>query len=245
MYEGADKIAQFIPNDSSRQSSAMLLCARILEQSKVKVVIDLGCGKGDSREFFKKIDPDIKWIGVDIADSPEVRERTGSGIDFVTYDGINLPFPDNYCDLILCKQVLEHVQNPQELLKSVARVLKPEGVFVGSTSHLEPFHSLSCWNYTPYGLKLLFDGAHLVIIEMRPGIDVFALLFRRLFSRASLIGRFFARYFEHESPFNRILGFLLKIKGKDQREINLWKLLFCGHLVFFAKKNKSEINATN
>jgi SAM-dependent methyltransferase len=236
MYHGANKIAQFIPNDSSRQSSAMHLCTRMLRQSKVKVVIDLGCGGGNSCEFFKKIDPDIKWVGVDIADSPEVRERTGSGMEFVTYDGINLPFPDNYCDLILCKQVLEHVQNPQELLKSVTRVLKPEGVFIGSTSQLELFHSLSCFNYTPYGLKLLFEGAHLDVIELRPGIDFFTLFFSRLFSRALLIGRLFSRYFEKESPFNRIVGFFLRIRGDTQREINLWKLLFCGHLIFLAKK---------
>jgi len=236
MYDGADKIAQFIPNNSSQQSSAMNLCARILEQSKIKVVIDLGCGRGDSREFFKKIDPDIKWVGVDIADSPEVRDRTESGVEFVTYNGINLPFPDNYCDLILCKQVLEHVQYPQELLKNVARVLKKGGIFIGSTSHLEAFHSLSHWNYTPYGLKLLLDRANLNIVEMRPGIDVLTLLFRRLFSHSSLIGRFLSRYFEQESPFNRIAGLFLRVKGKDQREINLWKLLFCGHFVFLVQK---------
>jgi len=241
MYHGADEITQFVPNDSSRQSSAMAVCAKILKDSHLQVVIDLGCGEGDSREFFKKSDPNIKWVGVDIADSPEVRNRTRSGVEFVTYDGINLPFPDNYCDLVLCKQVLEHVQKPQELLKDVARVLKPGGIMVGSTSHLEPFHSLSCWNYTPYGLKLLFDEAHLDIIEMRPGIDVLTLLFNRFFSRVPLIGRFLARYFEQESPFNWMVGFFLKTVGKDQREINLWKLLFCGQFVFWVKKSERGI----
>jgi len=240
MYHGADKIAQFIPGDSSRQSSAVDLCAKILGQSKVNVIVDLGCGEGDSREFFQKRNPDIKWIGVDIADSPEVRSRARSGDEFVTYDGVTLPFKDNYCDLILCKQVLEHVQKPRELLREVFRVLKPGGYLVGSTSHLEPFHSLSYWNYTPYGLKLLFDGAHLDIIEMRPGIDVLTLLFNRFFSRVPLIGRFLARYFEQESPFNRMVGFFLKLTGKDQREVNLWKLLLCGQFVFLAKKTKGN-----
>ena len=124
-------------------------------------------------------------------------------------------------------------------------MLKPGGIIVGSTSQLEPFHSFSCWNYTPYGLKLLFDEAHLDIIEMRPGVDVLTLLFNRLFSRVPLIGSFLARYYEHESPFNRIVGFFLKIMGKEHREINLWKLLFCGHFIFFAKKAWEEINATN
>lgn len=236
MYHDAYTISHFVPDDFSKQTSAMELCERILINSDIITVIDLGCGQGDSIDVLHKIKPDIEWKGVDLEDSSEVRLRTRKGKEFIVFDGINIPLNDNSIDLILCKQVLEHVTRPRELLKDVARILKTNGYFVGSTSHLEAFHSLSCWNYTPYGFKLLLDEAGFNIIEMRSGIDVITLLLCRFFNRIPILGVIFNRYFKHESPINYILGLLLKLAGKNHREINLWKLLICGHFVFLAQK---------
>ena len=62
---------------------------------------------------------------------------------------------------MFCKQVLEHVERPHELVADVARVLRPGGAFAGSTSQLEPYHSRSTGNYTPYGLQRLLTHAGL------------------------------------------------------------------------------------
>ena len=238
MYHGADQILNFVPNDSNRQSSALAECKKLLQHVNISVVMDIGCGKGESVNFFKNIKPDIGWIGVDVEDSPEVTSRGKNNNNLISYDGVQLPFGNNHFDLVLCKQVLEHTKRPREFLKEVARVLKPAGYFVGSTSHLEAFHSLSCWNYTPYGLKLLLEETSLDILEIKPGIDVFTLLLARFSDRVPLINKVFSRYFTHESPFNRLLGLMARLIGKGHQEINLLKLLFCGHFVFLAQKDK-------
>ena len=106
-------------------------------------VLDLGCGVGDSVDAFRARDPQVEWVGIDVPGSPEARERTRTDARFETFDGIALPFEDGSFDLVFCKQVLEHVRHPEPLLSEVARVLAPGGFFAGSTSQLEPYHSLS------------------------------------------------------------------------------------------------------
>ena len=94
-------------------------------------------------------------MGLDLPSSPEVDARARADAEFVTFDGERLPFGDGEFELVFCKQVLEHVRRPEPLLAEVARVLEPGGHFVGSTSQLEPYHSLSVTNFTPYGLARL------------------------------------------------------------------------------------------
>ena len=69
------------------------------------------------------------------------------------------------------RQVFEHVRHPDALMREVARVLKPGGVFFGSVAYLEPYHSRSIFNFTPYGLMTVLGNAGLRLSELRPGID--------------------------------------------------------------------------
>ena len=79
-------------------------------------MLDVGCGTGRSVEIFSGLAPAPLWIGVDVADSPEVRMRTRTDVEFHTFDGVNLPFDDDSFDVVYCAQVLEHVRHPESLL---------------------------------------------------------------------------------------------------------------------------------
>ena len=138
-----------IPGDHSRQTLADAY-ARPAGR-----VLDLGCGTGDSVDLFRALDPNVDWVGADVERSPEVATRTRTDAEFVTFDGERLPFGDGSFDLVYCKQVLEHVRPPDQLVAEVARVLRPGGWFAGSTSQLEAFHSRSIFNPTPYGMAML------------------------------------------------------------------------------------------
>jgi SAM-dependent methyltransferase len=195
-------------------------------------VLDLGCGAGDSVQQFRDVNPVVEWVGVDIERSPEVQSRRRADAEFVSFDGVNLPFQDAVIDAVYCKQVLEHVRAPQPLLHEVQRVLKPGGLFAGSTSQLEPFHSYSTWNYTPYGLKLLLEDAGLEAIELRPGIDSLALIV----NRGAGMRRFTRRWWAVESPLNRVAGAFGRVRGLDPVQVNAIKLLLCGQFAFLARR---------
>jgi SAM-dependent methyltransferase len=195
-------------------------------------VMDLGCGAGDSVDQFRSVNPSVDWVGVDIERSPEVEERRRTDAEFVTFDGVRLPFDDSVIDAVYCKQVLEHVRTPGPLLAEVARVLKPGGAFAGSTSQLEPFHSYSTWNYTPYGLKLLLEDAGFGVVEFRPGIDSLALIVNR---GVGMRG-FTRRWWAVESPLNRVASGFGRVRRLEPVQVNAIKLLLCGQFAFLARR---------
>ena len=199
--------------------------------SWIREVMDLGCGKGDSIEFFRKLLPEVRWVGLDIEGSPEVLQRTRKDVDFATFDGVHIPFEADRFDLIFCRQVLEHVRQPKGLLAEVRRVLRPGGYFAGSTSHLEPYHSYSCWNYTPFGFSELVRECGLTVEQVRPGLDALTLILRKLANT-----RLLDRYWRRESPSNRILSLVGRLTKKPHDVVNRKKLLFCGQFSFIVRK---------
>jgi len=224
---------QYLPQDHSRQTTAVSCVRKIIRENKnIKTMMDLGCGAGKSVDFFHRLNSEINWVGLDIEDSPQVNRRTRNDVEFCSYDGINIPFEDNYFDLIYSNQVMEHVRNPRELLKEVARVLKPNGYFVGSTSQLETYHSFSVWNFTPYGFKILIEDAELQLTEIRPSIDGLTMLLRTGFGRPN----FFGRWWRKESPLNKLIGLIGRMSKKNHRQINSAKLLLCGQFTFIVRK---------
>ncbi len=224
-----------LPSDDARQT----LADRYIELEVGRSdngpwrVLDLGCGPGTSIDFFRARDPEVEWTGLDLPDSPEVRTRTRTDARFETFDGVDIPLGDSSFDLVYCKQVLEHVRRPAPLLAEVSRVLAPGGFLAGSTSQLEPFHSLSLWNYTPLGFAKLTEEAGLALLEVRPGIDAVALIAYRLFRQR----RVFERWWGAQSPLNRVIDAYGRVRGLDPKAINATKLVFCGQFAFLARKS--------
>lgn len=233
MFELYRLIEKQLPSDHSRQVSSEYYIKRILEElGPTPNVLDLGCGIGSSMNKFHRLSSGVKWHGLDIEDSPEVRSRTRSDATFFSYDGINIPFEDDTFDFVYSHQVFEHVICPAELMKEIHRVLKPSGHFAGSTSQLEPYHSNSVWNYTPYGFRILLERAGFDVLELRPGIDAVTLIARRILGRP----RIFDKWFVSESPTNRLIGLVGRLRGARTQTINAAKLLYCGQFCFSARR---------
>jgi len=220
-----------IPNDHCCQMVATdYIRGELIKKTGAIKVLDLGCGTGDSFDLFKTYNPGIDWYGLDIENSPEVLSRTRKDANFYKYDGVNIPFDDNKFDMVFSIQVFEHIRYPDQLLPEVARVLKNGGCFVGSLSSLEPYHSYSLFNYTPYGFMKLLQSAGFKVNELRPSIDSFTLIVRRLLNRPN----FFNKFWRKESPFNFLLTIIQKLSGRSMRSVNRVKLLFCGQFCFKA-----------
>lgn len=96
--------------------------------------------------------------------------------DFVAREGINLveaaghlAFRDHSVDLVICENVIEHVYDPQSLLKETRRVLRSGGCLFLVTPFLFPLHDVpyDFFRYTEYSLKrLLHDYSTVSIHKM-------------------------------------------------------------------------------
>ena len=94
-------------------------------------LLDLGCGFGEfGGVFFDEpadVGLDIKRVDLRIA-----RER-GPYRHLVQADGQRLPFGDGVFASVLSVSVLEHIDDVQQVIAEVWRVLRPGGVFVFTT----------------------------------------------------------------------------------------------------------------
>ena len=217
-----------IPSDHSRP----VIAEHYAGQMRPRRVLDLGCGAGDSVDVFRLAVPDVHWVGADIASSAEVDSRTRTDAEFVTFDGRRLPFEDATFDLVFCKQVLEHVERPHEVVAEAARVLEPGGYLAGSTSMLEGFHSRSTFNWTPYGFTLVAEEVGLEVVELRPVIDGFTLVAWQALG----LPRFFVRWWTRESPPYRVMELAARARRLDVRTRNQIKLVLAGQFAFLARR---------
>ena len=92
-----------------------------------------------------------EYIGIEIDDEGR---KNHSHAD-VLYDGKVMPFEDKSFDSALLTEVLEHVFNPDTLLKEVNRVMKMDGIFLMTTpffwkEHGQPYDYA---RYTSFGLE--------------------------------------------------------------------------------------------
>jgi len=90
-------------------------------------VLDLGCGDGHfaSVAFEQKLDVGLDpWIG------PLCEARTREVYHVVTHaDGARMPFPDAHFATVVSNSVLEHIPDVEPVVREVARVLQPGGLF--------------------------------------------------------------------------------------------------------------------
>lgn len=226
-------VRDVVPDDSSHQvTSRHYLDEAMTVDAPPTRVLDLGCGTGRTIDTFRSFVPDVEWVGVDIEASPEVANRTRDDATFVTFDGVHLPFPDDHFPLVYSHQVLEHVRHPGPLLVEVARVLTPGGVFIGSTSQLETYHSFSLWNYTVHGFRQLVQDAGMVLEEVRPSLDGFTLVQRAYDGRPPEA----SRWWGEESPINQEIDAWGERTDAGHARINARKLEFCGQFAFRVRK---------
>lgn len=231
-----DLLGDCIPNDHARQVQADYYIKKVMPAFSAegrRRVLDLGCGRCTSAGHFRRTAPDVDWFGVDIPGSPESSAAAVSQERVVHYDGEALPFADHSFSVVYSRQVFEHVRRPAAVLDEVYRVLETGGVFIGSTSQLEPYHSFSVWNYTPYGFRYLVEAAGMTLEEMRPGIDGVALILRAYHGRPPE----HSRYFAEESPLNAEIDEWGRKSRRRPALINLRKLQHCGQFSFLVRRN--------
>lgn len=91
-------------------------------------ILDVGCGSGQAVHALAKQESEA--YGVEVAKaSLKLATQNGPG-DFRIFDGLHLPFKDDFFDAVGSFTVLEHVEDPELALREMVRVLRPGGTIV-------------------------------------------------------------------------------------------------------------------
>lgn len=109
------------------------------------VWLDLGCGHQILPSWRKRTEEELvksckRVVGIDYEQQSllkhnSIRNKTRGEI-------ASLPFKEGAFDMITSNMVLEHVKEPDKVLKEVYRILKPKGVFIFHTPNLYGYYTL-------------------------------------------------------------------------------------------------------
>ncbi|MBO8180931.1 MAG: class I SAM-dependent methyltransferase [Archaeoglobus sp.] len=120
------KEAVFLSSDPNHYHQKILKIIEELSQDKPLRILDVGCATGYLGAATKKGKNYV--CGVEI--SKEAAKEAKNKLDDVVVgniEEIELPYPKEYFDVIICSDVVEHLFNPKETLIKLRSYLKPNG----------------------------------------------------------------------------------------------------------------------
>jgi 2-polyprenyl-3-methyl-5-hydroxy-6-metoxy-1,4-benzoquinol methylase len=135
-------------------------------------VLDAGAGECQYQKYFAH----TKYAAQDFAAYHGTaeglqKEKWNYGkIDYVC-DITAIPVPDASFDVVLCTEVLEHVQDPIATVRELTRVLRPGGKLLlsaplGCGLHQQPHHYYG--GFTPYFYREYLSRFGMTVTEMKP-----------------------------------------------------------------------------
>lgn len=121
--------------------------------------LDIGCGGGILSEALSK---NFDTIGVDSDESLiNIAKSRQSQVQYEHnyLEALKSRYLETF-DLVTCLEVLEHVENPYQMIKDISEVIKPGGFVCFSTLNRNPVSFLGAIVAAEYILKILPKHTH-------------------------------------------------------------------------------------
>jgi ubiquinone/menaquinone biosynthesis C-methylase UbiE len=102
---------------------------REIELLGPKSILDVGCGEGFTLERIRKLHIGEKLEGIDFLKTAiDIGKKIHPDVTLREASAYDLPYKDNLFDVLLCSEVLEHLEDPEKALAEIQRVTKKYAV---------------------------------------------------------------------------------------------------------------------
>ena len=184
---------------------------RFFLSGKRGILIDIGCGEMPFRKLILESSGINQYWGLDIA-----QNRNGT-VNILIDSATKLPIMNDCADIVFLNSVLEHINEPLDVLRETYRILKNDGyvyIYVPFMwqEHEEPY---DYFRYTRFGLQYLLEKAGFQVTFLHTAGGFY-----------SVVGMMFLEFMDN----NKRIGFLGKV---FRRGMNL-KIVRPFYNLFFA-----------
>jgi len=140
----------------------------------IEQLIDVGAGYGIFLDEWRNSNPVTQLLAVEPSSllAAECREK---GFEVVEEIAENVSGYNNYADLVVCFEVLEHVYDPLTFVQTLTGLVKPGGYVFVSTLCVDGFDIQTLWDKS----NSIFPPHHINFLSVAG--------FERLFVRAGLV----------------------------------------------------------
>lgn len=146
----------------------------LLDRVRFDSLLDVGCGNAELLRVIDARYPGCKLTGVDLSDTvvqQNTRQFPHMHFAVANVEADELPVPEGGVDVIVCGEVLEHLDRPDLALARIARALAP-GRHAIVTTPTGPVHTTERYfghvrHPRPRELALQADAAGFDVVELR------------------------------------------------------------------------------
>ena len=159
---------RFYPDSVDRWDDVLFRDTIVRHLKPEHTILDLGAGSGRIQELaFRGQVARVCGIDLDerVVDNPLLDEGKVAG-------GESIPYPDASFDVVFSDNVLEHLEQPEAVFREVARVLRPNGVFLVKTPNFYHYMPLIA-SATPLWFHRAFNR-----LRNRDSEDTFPTVYR-------------------------------------------------------------------
>ena len=126
-------------------------------------LLDVGCGRKPYERLFENRVQ--RYVGIEYSPTSGYRGNTAD----ICGDVSAIPLTCCSVDTVLCTEVLEHVPDPDAVVREIARVLKPGGVVLCTAPFVYPVHdTFDFFRYSSAGMETLMTRHGLEVQEILP-----------------------------------------------------------------------------
>lgn len=95
------------------------------ERLKPQSILDVGCGEGFVLEKFRENKIGKELVGIDFSERAiQIGRKLHPSLSLRPGTAYHIPFKANSFDLVICSEVLEHLQYPEKAMAELERVTK-------------------------------------------------------------------------------------------------------------------------
>lgn len=100
-------------------------------------ILEIGCGMGATLGYIKNKYPEAQVYGIEL-----VKEVAALGQKYLpdiiagNIEQMEIPYPQDFFDYIICADVLEHLHDPEEIIRKLGVYLKPSGSLLASIPNI-------------------------------------------------------------------------------------------------------------
>ncbi len=145
---GKSKISLYRQKHNTYFSNTRHDLIELIPQNRNKI-LEIGCGTGATLIALKKLGKADYVSGVDIVDLNQKEELDKFICCDIEKEVSSLPFANDFFDIIICADILEHLIDPWKVVKELKRYLKKDGILIASIPNIREIKTM---------LKIFFKG---------------------------------------------------------------------------------------